>query len=101
MLFSRIKISLTFIFFLVLICSISYNKYQYDKIQSYKSEVNTLRTTLSNIKQINQKNLLLNNRYNNILNTLDKGDPNDVQVNIKLFNNISNSLYNLYDNRMQ
>lgn len=101
MLFNKIRISLTFIFFLALVCSISYNKYQYDKIQSYKTEVHTLRTTLTNVKQINEKNFLLDNKYNNILNTVNKGDPNDIQGNIKLFNNISSSLYNIYDTRLQ
>lgn len=101
MLFSKVKVSMYFIFFLILFVSIAYNKYQYDQIESYKTEINTLRTTLTNVKQINEKNLILDNKYNNILNSINKGDSNDIQSNIKLFNNISSHMYNLYDSGVQ
>lgn len=94
MLFNKIKISMYSIFFIILICSLSYNKYQHDKIESYKAEVSTLRTTLDNVKAINTSNELINKKYNELfINIQSNEDPNNVQKNIDLFNNISNSMF--------
>lgn len=100
MLFNKIRISIYFIFFLVLFISVAYNKYQYNQIQLYKSELNTLKTTLINIKQINDKNMILDKKYNNILNSINKGGSDEPEDIIKNFNNISDSMYKLYDTRL-
>lgn len=101
MLFNKIKISLSIIFFFLFVCSLSYNLYQRERICSLNTEINTLRTTLSNVKQINEKNFILDKKYNNLLNTINKGDANDSVNIIKDFNSISNSLSKLYDTRVQ